>query len=723
MLLVVALSLFAPLAWAFNATNSAGYPVCSENIYLANGQIDLDSTLYNCSANINGALIIPSYVPKPSGAYEPVNMSIQIKVNELISVDDITSSVTMGFFLRLQWYDERWYLPELFETLTPQAAADGLDITPYINSQNPLNIWLPDIVFYEATAIDPISEFIRLFPDGKLFWSRNMVVSLQESQNQIFDYPNDDQKFSLTFQSYSFETLFLKLQWMDPSVVFRYNTEYHRNAVELNQLWSFEGFHSWVENVASPAVFNPNRQYSSANVDLVFKRQSFGVIFRLALPVCMFMLIVGFSFWTDVDKRLELTVEMLLTITALYLIIGTVIPFVGYLTVMDQFMSCIFVLLSLVIGVHVICIKLHDAEEEHPMSRFYGDCIVLFFRVVWLPCTIAVFQFYFQVGVVVVQLAFYSTCIACAAQLLFSYEMMEESFRVSIINLRKLKEEVKVEQSKLDSGKLKGHDIHLVRELEYTERIIYYLTKPLYKNKTPRELQLEHLEELQQQQQNGGSGTPIALLPIEEEPVHDEEEPQQQREEEEREASEVVDDEEVKEDAAEAAATTGIELSQYNGSVNEYGSQHYLAPVVSRHNSGSSQQQHQQQPSYLSRHSSAGSGVPDAAENNNGFRSFGSQYLMNSVAGNSQRESLRQSQYNLSNGARVSSPYAEASYYNSGGQSSNVYSRANSPARYPSGYGANGGSPAGSRRYGDRHTNSAYGGSYYEYGGRGNGGY
>lgn len=44
-----------------------------------------------------------------------------------------------------------------------------------------------------------------------------------------------------------------------------------------------------------------------------------GVVLRLALPVSVFLMIVGFSFWADVEKRVDVTLQILLVVAALYL--------------------------------------------------------------------------------------------------------------------------------------------------------------------------------------------------------------------------------------------------------------------------------------------------------------------------------------------------------------------------------------------------------------------
>jgi hypothetical protein len=64
-----------------------------------------------------------------------------------------------------------------------------------------------------------------------------------------------------------------------------------------------------------------------------------GVVLRLALPVSVFLMIVGFSFWADVDKRVDVTLQMLLVVAALYL--GTQLLFGRLKHVMKALFICI----------------------------------------------------------------------------------------------------------------------------------------------------------------------------------------------------------------------------------------------------------------------------------------------------------------------------------------------------------------------------------------------
>lgn len=74
-----------------------GYSTCSDLIFGRTGRIDIGAMLYNCSSNIEGVSLIPSFYEYDTG-YEPLNVSVGIVINNFISVDDVNSQVTMDFW-------------------------------------------------------------------------------------------------------------------------------------------------------------------------------------------------------------------------------------------------------------------------------------------------------------------------------------------------------------------------------------------------------------------------------------------------------------------------------------------------------------------------------------------------------------------------------------------------------------------------------------------------
>ena len=369
-----------------------GYGPCTENIFSENGMINLEVMMYACSQNIQSADMNPSYYPYDvnvsanfSGFYAPLNVSVGIALNSMVLVEDVSTQVKISFWYRNFWNDPRWYMPDMWQHLNPTCALEGLDITPYIRNSNEMDIYLPDIYWYQDIESTTIVEVVRLYPNGGLFWSRQTITTLTEGQMDLHKFPIDTQTFTLTFQSYSMSAAFLVLKLLPESVAKNldsYNNEYFIN---LNQVWTFESANSEAVAIPSPVWYDPNRHYANAYINLVFKRQSYGVIYRLAVPIAIFLVIAACSFWAEPSSRINIALNMLLVTAALYLIIGQVIPFVGYLTTMDMFISAAFLICGAIIGIHLVLAHLEKKASTNPLADWAHHFAQDLFRVFMVP--------------------------------------------------------------------------------------------------------------------------------------------------------------------------------------------------------------------------------------------------------------------------------------------------------------------------------------------------
>jgi hypothetical protein len=144
----------------FPVINASIYPVCAETVY-KQGNPDMQTTLYNCMNNISYVLQPPSYC---AGA-EPVSVYVAYKLNNLMEVSELEGTITMDFFFKLFWMDSRLNIPSLWPALNesnPHIMKDGAELVLMVrNEDNPLNLWLPDLIFYNSKELLVTEETIR----------------------------------------------------------------------------------------------------------------------------------------------------------------------------------------------------------------------------------------------------------------------------------------------------------------------------------------------------------------------------------------------------------------------------------------------------------------------------------------------------------------------------------------------------------------------------------
>lgn len=398
-----------------------------------------------------------------------------------------------------------------------------MDITQYVSNSdtsNQLNLWLPDISFYEGVNINELAQMVKLFPNGTFLWSRHLMTTLTEENMNLLQYPLDTQNFSLTFQSYGYCSNFLNIVLWPTPVGFNDDPQEGENYIELNQLWSYNSYSAYVQIVNSPIIFNPNRKYSTGYFNLSFSRQSFGIVYRLALPIAIFLVLVGFSFWADnIHKRIDVTLQMLLVVAALYLVIGQIIPFVGYFTRVDLYVTTAFFILAVTTGVHFVTLLL-DAKGKlytiayrthyridykkcymlivcllvcglslpffvvlkYPANAVLRDSLVYVFRVLWVPCALVLFMVFFETSDPGIIAAVVVVSFVSVTNAILKRKYLKQSFKVSILNLRQKEKAIlnALAQYKEDVAKSEGKFIRKVKKLSWFEEKLLQYTRGWY---------------------------------------------------------------------------------------------------------------------------------------------------------------------------------------------------------------------------------------------------
>ena len=75
---------------------------------------------------------------------------------------------------------------------------------------------------------------------------------------------------------------------------------------------------------------------------------------RLAIPILILSMLAVFAYWSDPNDRINITITLLLAISALYIVVFQNIPMVGYLTRFDSYVISMFCILSGCCLIHVL---------------------------------------------------------------------------------------------------------------------------------------------------------------------------------------------------------------------------------------------------------------------------------------------------------------------------------------------------------------------------------
>eukprot|EP01038_Epipyxis_sp_PR26KG_P013293 gene13293-17810_t len=333
--------------------SSCGVPLALD----IHGYVDVRETIYNCSRWSSSPQSAPSFATAADG---PTNISAQFIINNLLEINDILQTVTFDCKFRLQWTDNRFNITNLFSNVNSYVATNGIEISQYFYDQNvPLNIWRPDIHFIDEADMFLIQESLRLKDKGVIYWSRHIRLTLIQAGFEYSKYPLDTQKVQIRFESYSLEHNLLMINFVDPPIDL-YRIGYNVNDTGLanimkNKGWIWNGYTANVElhDYYRFGKTDVKKLISTGVVNLLFQRESQGVILRLGVPVMLVACITGFFFWARKESRLDATLSLLLTISALYITIFSSIPLIGQSTNMDQFVFLSFLFMLFCLCYHI----------------------------------------------------------------------------------------------------------------------------------------------------------------------------------------------------------------------------------------------------------------------------------------------------------------------------------------------------------------------------------
>ena len=193
-----------------------------------------------------------------------------------------------------------------------------------------------------------------------MYWTRHMILTTTQAGFHYAQYPLDTQKVHLRFESYSLPKSLMVLSYpTDATTGQSLSTQLYANTgagspnLKGNSQWSLLSTTAVIQD-QNNAISGSPRYFSQGQVDISFKRNSNGILIRLGFPILLTTCVTGFIFWASPGDRLTNTVTLLLTISALYIVIFSSIPLVGIITSMDKFVFGMFLILIVSIICHVI---------------------------------------------------------------------------------------------------------------------------------------------------------------------------------------------------------------------------------------------------------------------------------------------------------------------------------------------------------------------------------
>lgn len=234
---------------------------------------------------------------------------------------------------------------------------------------------------------------LNLKPGGKLFWSQHVILKVLQPNFDLHDYPLDSQQIRLKFGSYSQSMNTINLGFKIPPVEYVIEPSDGEVNFQKNPIWYHEegDVHAYV--YISDYTTDPKspQLYQELELVLDITRQADGMMTRFALPILMLLFLAGLTFWASFDSRVDTTMTILLSVSALYVVIIGNIPQLGYLTTFDTWIFTMFITLVVCVCAHQMVLVVQRKGNTWPMRTAMTRMIELAGRVILVPFTMIMY--------------------------------------------------------------------------------------------------------------------------------------------------------------------------------------------------------------------------------------------------------------------------------------------------------------------------------------------
>lgn len=318
---------FVWLASLCISTFAASPPPCitsTDQFGYVNGSISSSQTFYNCLANIPDATLLPSYYNNKFNGI--VYFSTAITLNNLISIDEIEGTATLSFSLGLSWVDSRFAMPIFWST----TGSKTITLTTLVSNDSVL-IFQPQLRFADAMEVEVTNEELSFNNKNMFVMKAAVVLKIVQSGFTFKKYPGDSQDLILRYYIYPFDNRTAIMTIYGNGISFS-TDQRNEDTFALNPLWTYKN--------ATATIYNSQGASSATSYALFtinIERKGSGIVLRLVVPVLLLLILSTLTFWAAYEERVNITITILLSVSALYIVILGNIPLVGYLTSLDKY--------------------------------------------------------------------------------------------------------------------------------------------------------------------------------------------------------------------------------------------------------------------------------------------------------------------------------------------------------------------------------------------------
>jgi hypothetical protein len=291
---------------------------------------------------------------------QPITVGVGLRLDQIVEVNQRSENFGVVGDLHLEWLDPAF----AFNPDTCHCAVKVLDNGQFEKFVAAHHLHWPRFIFYNQQGKRwSQGEVFRIYPDGRVTYYERFSVTLQAPDFNFKKFPLDTQKF------------FIRIQGLSPEEDYRF-----RNLPELTRLGQQLGEEEWYitkhDTDVSSIIFGEDTSVSRFNFRFLAQRHLSYYIFRIFLPLLLIIAVSWVTFFLqDYAKRVDISGANLLVFIAFNFTIGSDLPRLGYLTLLDTVLIVAFVVTTLTVIVNVVLKRL-DMQGKTELARKIDSYII-----------------------------------------------------------------------------------------------------------------------------------------------------------------------------------------------------------------------------------------------------------------------------------------------------------------------------------------------------------
>ena len=276
--------------------------------------------------------------PDPEGT--PTEITVGLYFLDVAQIDDVAQDFAADVVIRAAWTDPRLADPE----------APPTRVLPLAQT------WNPEVGFLNRRAIDLVlPETVRVDPAGHVVYVQRALATFA-SPLDLRRFPGDEQELGVQLVSYRYAPEELDLR-VDSTMTGR------------REAFSITGWQLELGAADAEPLVLPGMDLARAGITfrLRAQREQTYYLLTLFIPLVLIALMAWCVFWIDpslLPSQIAISTSSVFTLIAFRFSVSFSLPRISYLTVADQFMLSITLLVFTALGQAVLTGRLAKSGKE-----------------------------------------------------------------------------------------------------------------------------------------------------------------------------------------------------------------------------------------------------------------------------------------------------------------------------------------------------------------------